>query len=432
MLEKKQSGVEWIGKIPSNWDVKKLSRVSSKITDFVAAGSFADIKKNVVYRDKPDYAKLIRTADLSKARKIESVYVDESSYNYLSKSNLFGDEIILPNIGSVGDAYYFQPEYPHNTLAPNAILVSETECNKYYFYVFYNMGMYQELRKIGSATTQIKFNKTQLRALKVPVPPIEEQIKIAEYLDKEVAVIDSLILDTRLSIEDLKSYKNSIITETITHGMDKAVPMKDSEVGWIGSVPKSWKVSKIKRLFSITKTIANSNDYQVLSITQRGLKIKDLESNEGQMASDYSKYQIVKPGYFAMNHMDLLTGGVDYSKYEGVTSPDYRVFKITKPEYVNPYYYLYVFKILYWNKIFYGEGQGVSNLGRWRLQADKFNNFYVPTPPITEQNKIVDYLDNKVISIDKLIIEKEKMISDYEEYKKSLVYEYVTGKKRVQ
>lgn len=339
----------------------------------------------------------------------------------------------MPNIGSVGDVYFFEADYIYNTLAPNSILVSDTPCNRYYYYVFNNYGMYQILRQLGSATTQIKFNKTQLRVLKVPVPKLTEQQKIADFLDSKTALIDEIIVDTKRSIEELKAYKQSLITETVTKGLDPNVPMKDSGVEWIGEIPESWKVNKIKRLFEITKTIAFSNDFPVLSITQQGLKVKDTENNAGQMASDYSKYQIVKTGYFAMNHMDLLTGGVDYSRFEfdGVTSPDYRVFRISQPDYAFQEYYLYIFKILYWNKIFYGEGQGVSNLGRWRLQTDKFNNFYIPTPPLKIQTEIVDFLNKEVSQIESLIDTKQLVISEYESYKKSLIYEYVTGKKQV-
>ena len=132
-----------------------------------------------------------------------------------------------------------------------------------------------------------------------------------------------------------------------------------------------------------------------------------------------------------MNHMDLLTGWVDISQYDGVTSPDYRVFRFIKPEKYDSKYYLYLMQMCYIDKIFYDLGQGVSNLGRWRLQADKFLNFVIPIPPIEEQKEISNYLDLRCSEIDKLIATNEKMIQDLNNYKKSLIYEYVTGKKEV-
>lgn len=129
--------------------------------------------------------------------------------------------------------------------------------------------------------------------------------------------------------------------------------------------------------------------------------------------------------------MDLLTGWVDISKYEGVTSPDYRVFVLNDKNGMCPKYYLYMMQMCYSARIFYGLGQGVSGMGRWRLQADKFLNFYIPIPPYDEQKKIADYITDKVNHIEVEIDKRNKLIKKYQEYKKSLIYEVVTGKKEV-
>ena len=130
-----------------------------------------------------------------------------------------------------------------------------------------------------------------------------------------------------------------------------------------------------------------------------------------------------------MNHMDLLTGWVDISKYAGVTSPDYRVFQLQNIEENCPRYFLYMMQMCYMDKIFYGLGQGVSGMGRWRLQADKFLNFLITVPSKDEQEKIAEYLDRKCSQIDTLISQKEQFITELEKYKQSLIYEYVTGKR---
>src|SRR5699024_262545 len=192
-----------------------------------------------------------------------------------------------------------------------------------------------------------------------------------------------------------------------------------------------WRIIKLNQLFSIKKNIANEVGYDVLSVTQNGLRVRDVTKNEGQMSADYSKYQIVEKDNFVMNHMDLLTGWIDIAKKQGVTSPDYRVFYNKQTELVSNEYFLYVFQTAYTNKIFYGLGQGVSNVGRWRLQTDKFLNFYVPLPSIKEQQEIVSYLNQQTSYINKLIDDKTKIIEELENYKKSLIYEYVTGKKEV-
>lgn len=118
--------------------------------------------------------------------------------------------------------------------------------------------------------------------------------------------------------------------------------------------------------------------------------------------------RLVHKGDFAMNHMDLLTGWVDISKYEGVTSPDYRVFVLNDKNGMCPKYYLYMMQMCYSARIFYGLGQGVSGMGRWRLQADKFLNFYIPIPPYDEQKKIADYITDKVNHIEVEIDKRNK------------------------
>ena len=429
MREMKDSGVKWIGEIPAQWEVRKIASVVPVVTDFVASGSFADLRDNVKYLDTPDYAMLVRTADLSGTRD-NTVYIDKHAYEYLSNSNLFGGEIILSNIGSVGNVFQYTPMYERSSLAPNAIMLNGTECNRYLYYWFLNPIANDELKRIGSHAVQLKFNKTQLKQMAIVYPPIEDQQKIAARLDRKCTQIDALISNAQQQIEKLKAYKQSVITETVTKGLDPDVQMKDSGVEWIGEIPEHWTVAPIRSFFKIKKDIIGHEPDTVLSITQGGIKVKDINENSGQMANSYAHYQIVNIGDFAMNHMDLLTGGVGISEFEGVTSPDYRVFVMRNAD-MNPRYFLYVFQMYYRNKIFYAFGQGAANLGRWRLPAQNFNTVAVPLSPVEEQNSIVTFLDEKCTQIDKLIALKQQKIEKLQQYKKSMIYEYVTGKKEV-
>lgn len=200
---------------------------------------------------------------------------------------------------------------------------------------------------------------------------------------------------------------------------------KDSGVDWLGKVPEHWKIKRIKHIFQIRKRIAGKEGYSVLSITQNGIKIKDIISGEGQLAMDYSKYQFVEIGDFAMNHMDLLTGFIDISKYYGVTSPDYRVFTLTDINSVAGYY-LYLMQMGYTNKIFYAQGQGVANIGRWRFQTEPFNNFSIPYPSKEEQQSIANYIDRETSRIDELSKEKERFIELLKEKRQALISHAVT------
>ena len=183
----KDSGVEWIGEIPKGWEVAKMNNICSVITDFVASGSFESLRINVPYLDTPDYAMLVRTADLSgSTRSSEKVYISEHSYNFLRNSNLFGGEVVLPNIGaSVGDVYIVPQLYKRMSLAPNSIMFKTNGSDKYYYYYFFSRAGKQSIFDICQSTAQAKFNKTELRNLRVLLPPLTEQRDIADCLDRK-------------------------------------------------------------------------------------------------------------------------------------------------------------------------------------------------------------------------------------------------------
>lgn len=201
--------------------------------------------------------------------------------------------------------------------------------------------------------------------------------------------------------------------------------MKDSGVAWLGDIDSRFDIKAIGNLFTIKKDIIGREPDQVLSITQRGIKIKDTTSNEGQNAASYAHYQIVNVGDFAMNHMDLLTGWVDISRYEGVTSPDYRVFTLTDNTQI-PEYFLRVFQMYYSNRVFYAFGQGAANLGRWRLPRENFVKISIPCPPVELQRKIVDEIASKVSKVDALVANQQAQIEKLKQYKQSLITEVVT------
>ena len=207
--------------------------------------------------------------------------------------------------------------------------------------------------------------------------------------------------------------------------MERYSEYKDSGVQWLGEIPKHWTQFQFRKFFKIKKEIAGKEGFDVLAITQQGIRIKDITRNEGQLAANYSGYQIVNPSDFAMNHMDLITGYIDISKFHGVTSPDYRVFTNISKE-ADSKYYLYIFQLCYKRKIFFGLGQGVANKGRWRLPAAQLNKFCLPLPPLSEQHSIVSYLDDKCAKIDKMLEGKQKQIELLAEMKQRIIADAVT------
>lgn len=204
----------------------------------------------------------------------------------------------------------------------------------------------------------------------------------------------------------------------------KYTSYQTTEESWFCEIPEHWSVYRLKHVFVITKRIVGELGYKVLSITQKGIKVKDTESGAGQLSMDYSKYQQVDKGDFAMNHMDLLTGYVDISKFDGVISPDYRVFKLTHVR-SDAQYLLYILQLCYTNRIFFKHGKGVSMLGRWRLPAENFKNFLIPIPPKEEQTKIASFLNYKLAKIDRFIRKKKVLLNLNVERRKSFTSQII-------
>ena len=304
------------------------------------------------------------------------------------------------------------------SLSQNCLIMKQIkECNnKFFYYILFPLFDYE--KSLIPTYMQPSLRMEDLKKYTFFIPRESEQRKIADFLYEKGLELDNILEKTRASIGEYKKLKQAVITQAVTKGIRGNREMKDSRSTWFGQIPRDWNMRKIKYIFKIQKDIAGKEGYTVLSITQKGIKPKDLSKNEGQLAENYSNYQLVHMGDFAMNHMDLLTGWVDVSKYEGVTSPDYRVFGLIDKDNYCSQYFLYLMQMCYTNRIFYGLGQGVSGLGRWRLQADKFLNFSITVPSYEEQQEIANYLDKKCSAIDELIAKKEQYLSEIENYKK--------------
>ena len=384
MREMKDSGVEWIGKIPKDWEIVPLTKQLDSIVDYrgktpekTEEGTFLVTAKNI--------------KDGKICYELSKEYVREADY----------EEIMHRGIPQIGDIL-FTTEAPLGQVANvdrTDIALAQriikfralSTVNNYYLkYWMLNEGFQQFLHSLSTGSTATGIKSSKLFLLPLVRPNIEQQNKIVEYLDAKCSKIDEIVEKQKVIIEKLEEYKLSIITEAVTSGINPDVEMKDSGSVWFGNIPINWEMKRLKYVFHIQKDIAGEEGHTVLSITQRGIIPKDFSNNEGQFANSYANYQLVHKGDFAMNHMDLLTGWVDISKYEGVTSPDYRVFVLNDKNGMCPKYYLYMMQMCYSARIFYGLGQGVSGMGRWRLQADKFLNFYIPT--LASFNRVYAYI----------------------------------------
>lgn len=416
MRKMKDSGIPWIGIIPEEWTLKR--------------GKFALRYLQKPVNEDDEVITCFRDGEVTLRRNRRELGFTMSDKEIGYQGIDVGDLVVHGMDGFAGSIGISDSRGK----ASPVLNVLDTSQNKRYVMYYLRSMAYNNVflalaTGIRVRSCDLRWNK--LAELIYPFPSLQEQERIVSFIDRKVSDTNSLIVELQEQIDTLEQYRRSIITESITHGLNSKVRTKDSRVVWMGQIPSHWQVIKTKYLFEIVKRIAGEEGYDVLSVTQQGLKVKDLDDYGGQIAESYAGYQFVYPDDFVMNHMDLLTGWVDYSDKFGVTSPDYRVFRLIDKNANSLDYFKYVFQCCYLDKIYYSLGNGVAGVGRWRLQAHTFKNFRLPVPPLEEQVAIAKYLDDKCSSITQYIDANKQKIAILQDYKKSIIYEYVTGKKEV-
>ena len=420
MREMKDSGIEWIGEIPINWQAvnprwlfaQRKDRAKKGMEQYTASQKYGVISQK-------DYMNRIGGSIVTVQKDFDILKMVCKGDFVIHMRSFQGGLEYSEHTGSISSAYVM--------LIPQK---NAGEC-RYFKWLFKSASYINALQSTSNLIRDGQAMRySNFIQIIIPYPPLVEQQQIADYLDTQCSKIDATAEDIQKEIALLEEYKKSLVYNVISNGINHSIYSTENDEVW-GNLPQGWKLVDIKYLFEIVKRIAGKEGYDVLSVTQKGLKIKDITSGDGQLADNYCGYQFVYPTDYVMNHMDLLTGWVDCSELFGVTSPDYRVFRLIDRSAHNLVYYKYVMQCCYMNKIFYSLGQGVSNLGRWRLQTSSFNNFQVPVPPKDEQDEIADYLDTQCSEIDTLIADKKRQLDILADYKKSLIYEYVTGKKEV-
>lgn len=435
MREMKDSGIEWIGDIPKEWEIIRLCY----LIDGYKAGPFG----SALIMDKLDDEGeiLVYTPETIATRDTDlstNKYLPDSRRQEMEQFFVEPGDIIFPIVGSLGRAMLIKKNMPEGIINQRLAkfhLSSDKITYPYFMRLFGQSSFFEtyiELSCRGSII--VNLTKAILHDMPVPVPPIDEQKRIAAYLDSKCSEIDALTADIQSQIDTLEQYKRSVITEAVTRGLDKNVEMKDSGFDWLGFIPSTWQTRKGKYIFVQRNERGNSIELQLLSPTQKyGVIPQDLyEEISGYKAvkldekTDYSLLKTIHKGDYCIS-LRSFQGGFEYSEYEGVVSPAYQVFYPVIEVFRD--YYKHLFK----TQIFIDKMNSFTMSlrdGKNIAFAD-FGNTYLPIPPIQEQQRIADYLDRKCAEIDSIITEKKQQIETIEEYKKSLIFEYVTGKKEV-
>ncbi len=430
MREMKDSGVEWIGEIPKDWKVSRLKYVLSEAMKYGANETGVEYSSEM-----PRY---IRITDISLDGKLKDTG-KLSLPNNVAKEYILKDKAILfaRSGATVGKTFIYKSEYGKMAFA--GYLIS-AYCNEKLFspellYYFTNSFAYSEwINRVFSQSTIQNIGADKYVNMILAVPKIAEQQQIVDYLDTKCSEIDATTEDIQKEISLLEDYKKSVITEAVTKGLDPDAEMKDSGIAWIGEVPKHWGTIRIGNAFSIRneRNYLPMEQVQLLSLySGKGVFPTGEEgtTNRGNHAQTVADYKIVKKNDIVVNIILAWMGSLGISNYNGVVSPAYDVY-IPNEEKVVPHYYHYVFRTSGIANECYRYGRGIMMM-RWRTYSSEFKRIHVPFPPLEEQQQIADFLDTKCSEIDAIIADKKHQRGILADYKKSLIYEYVTGKKEV-
>lgn len=426
----KDSGIQWIGKIPEHWKVSQLRYFSN----IVRGGSPRPIQEFL--SDNVSDLPWIKIGDSEKGSK----YINKTQsrlkpigYAYTTMVNK-GD-LILSNSMSYGQAYILNINgcIHDGWLAFKNITGINQE---YLYYSLLSSSAVSQFDVLSDGGVVQNLNIDKVKEVIIAYPPLTEQRTITSFLDSSCAKVDGIIADLEHQVDLLKEYKKSLITETVTKGLDKHVKLKDSGITWIGEIPEHWKVTKVKFLSSyigsgttpdsaITEYYDGTNPWIQSGDLYKTSIISKTEKLVTNLAiKNFSALKIYKAPFVVIAMYGASVGNVSVSHINACVNQACCVI-ITSHElnHLYLYYWLTVCK----------EDFNINAIGGGQpnISQQVIKNQYLLKVPLPEQQAIADFLDTRCAEIDSIIKGKEKQIEQQKEYKKSLIYEYVTGKKRV-
>lgn len=426
----KDSGAVWIGKIPAEWTVTRLKNHLRR-TDARNPGGVQVLslyrELGIVPKDSRDDNHNVTSEDTSNYK-----YVQPGDFVVNKMKAWQGSVAVSDYEGIVSPAYYVY-KFLDNSF------------HKRYFHYLIRSCYKEEFMSLsaGIRIGQWDLSSQDLDNVPVLIPSMTEQTAIAEYLDRETERIDALIAEAKASIDEYKAWKASIIYEAVTKGLDPNVEMKDSGVEWIGDMPFEWELVPFRYVLSERNEKNNpvvSTERLSLSIDLGVTLYADKTTNLDRLKEDFSQYKIAHEGDLVMNSMNMIVGASGVSSWFGCVSPAYYTFYDTETDHVTAKFCEYIFRNKAMLRVLHSMGKGIYSIDRGddrvntcrlKVAKDELKSLLIPIPPIEGQRKIVQYLTDKCNAISALISEKEALIADLDAYKKSLIFEVVTGKRKV-
>lgn len=408
----KDSGIEWIGEIPETWRVSKIKYFFSCL----------DGKRIPI--------------DSGKREEGPYPYWGAGSITDYVSGFLFDEELVL--LGEDG-APFFDPYRPVAFLVNeriwvnNHIHVLKIKNNASARFVTYFLNAVDYASYINGSILN-KLTQTNMNKIAFVLPDIDEQNRLSNYLDKKSNSIDSCIARQNTIIQKLKEYKEAIITEVVTKGLNPTTEMRDGLVEWIDCYPIHWKSYRVANLYEQTSE-PGLEELPILTVSiNNGISDRELADDEKDRvfvrSEDRTKYKRVRPGDLAYNMMRAWQGAFGAVRVDGMVSPAYVTCRPKQGVQIDSRYIEYLFRTPIAIEEMHRYSHGIADF-RLRLYWPEFKNIRLCLPPIEEQREIADYIDAQTGKIDETIKKREEIITKLQEYKKSLIYEVVTGKKEV-
>ena len=428
MREMKDSGIEWIGIIPKGWNISRLKYIAKFFNgdrgkNYPSGEDLVD--DGIAFLTSNNIHGIVLDCSQEKSK-----FITEERYNRLGGAKIQLNDIAFCLRGSVGNCA-INKTLTKGTVASSLMIIRPIKASPDFInYVLQTDVCDVQTIKAMNGSCAANLSAENVSNYYFVEPPIVEQKKIAAFLDSKCSEIDSISADIQKEIEILEQYKRSVITEAVTKGLNPDVEMKDSGIEWVGNIPVHWDVRPLYYYFAERKKKNYLGQEQnLLSLSYGKVIRKDINTSEGLLPDSFNGYNIIEPGDIVLRLTDLQndkrslrTGLV---KEHGIITSAYVTLKAAKevvPEYFH--YLLHAYDVM---KVLYNMGNGV----RQGLNYSELSKMHIVAPPLDEQKNIAARLDCVCKGIESIIASKKQQLAVIDSYKKSLIYEYVTGKKEV-
>lgn len=408
MREMKDSGISWVGEIPKEWEIGRI-------------GGLYELRNQKV-SDK-DFIPLSVTMKGILPQLETAAKTNDGDNRKLVRKGDFAINSRSDRRGSCGIS-----DYDGSVSLINTILKPRNQMNaRYYNWLFHTPLFADEFYKWGHGIVDDLWttNWGEMKKISIPAPSLNEQQRIAEFLDRECGKIDGLKADIQEQIDTLEQYKRSVITEAVTHGLNPSAPMKDSGIPWVGQFPTHWTKKKGKYILRYMSKPVKQDDGVITCFRDGEVTLRSNRREDGfTMADKEIGYQGVDVGDLVVHGMDGFAGAIGISDSRGKASPVLNVLNTQQ----NKKYIMYYLRSMAYGEVFTALSTGIR-VRSCDLRWNKLAELLYPLPPIDEQNNIVNYIDKQIARTNEIIADKKSQIETLDGYKKSLIYEYVTGKR---